>query len=673
MEENNRVGMSADEFRDLFESLAEKLDVRFSYNVARNLEKFRSDPVLGYRTAGSVAEFEAGEYLFAEMSRIGLIVEKHPVKLDGWEFRGASVTYTGADGEKTVRLGGYQTHLVVNNLHTELVDAGRGTAKDFSKIDVKGKIALIRINQRDEWWINYPAYQAHLAGAIAVIAVQDKGYGEVDPCALNAQDICGKPEAPAFSMSKADMLAVLNEMEKGKIAVTLNADSRVKKGVTTYNIVGKIPGKTSQMIAVSAHYDSYFHGFEDDNTGISMMLSMANAIVSAGYCPEKTLVFVAFASEEWGKADSRYDWSAGAYGEMTQSNNHWRGRMIADINLELPAIAHGKKHYIRSVYEYKHFLSDFLKDPRAFDEFYPEGAGVVCPVQTWSDDFSMAINGVPSLVNEFASGSFMETHYHSQFDNDTSYDEKIYTFHHRLYLRLLLAFDRCALPPMDFSTRIRRILHTLKADAVNEKLARAFENSADEAEETAEKLYEKICAVNNSKTPEERESVAAAVLLDAFLYCEDSFVGLDWYEKSIIPHENAQKNIEYLSKAIVALEDGDADGAKNALIEVDDNSYAEAFDRRVTSYFASRALTDEGSWGSGRLAGRVDLFDILQSILAKRKEENADYTAEKDGLTAFVVSEKKQLERFVEIETSRLNTLNRKLLDALAAVDALDR
>ena len=30
----------------------------------------------------------------------------------------------------------------------------------------------------------------------------------------------------------------------------------------------------------------------------------------------------------------------------------------------------------------------------------------------------LAIAGIPSMVNDFTGGSFMETHYHSQFDND---------------------------------------------------------------------------------------------------------------------------------------------------------------------------------------------------------------------------------------------------------------
>ena len=55
-------------------------------------------------------------------------------------------------------------------------------------------------------------------------------------------------------------------------------------------------------------------------------LSLAQALIRSGYKPQKTLVFIAFAAEEWGKINSRYDWSAGAYAEMTQGQNDWRGR-----------------------------------------------------------------------------------------------------------------------------------------------------------------------------------------------------------------------------------------------------------------------------------------------------------------------------------------------------------
>ena len=82
------------------------------------------------------------------------------------------------------------------------------------------------------------------------------------------------------------------------MTVTLDADSRVQKDRTTYNIVGEIPGRhPGRRILLSAHYDSYFDGFQDDNTAVSMMLSIAAALRKIGYEPENTLTFCAMAAE----------------------------------------------------------------------------------------------------------------------------------------------------------------------------------------------------------------------------------------------------------------------------------------------------------------------------------------------------------------------------------------
>ena len=66
--------------------------------------------------------------------------------------------------------------------------------------------------------------------------------------------------------------------------VSLDASSRVMPDVKASNIVGKIPGtETDSMILLSAHYDSYFDGFQDDNAAIAMMLGIARALVKGGY------------------------------------------------------------------------------------------------------------------------------------------------------------------------------------------------------------------------------------------------------------------------------------------------------------------------------------------------------------------------------------------------------
>ena len=70
------------------EKILKNLDLDYSYQLARRMEQFRSNEVLGYRPAGSKAEFATGEMLRDEMCAIGLSdVCKDAVTVDGWEFK----------------------------------------------------------------------------------------------------------------------------------------------------------------------------------------------------------------------------------------------------------------------------------------------------------------------------------------------------------------------------------------------------------------------------------------------------------------------------------------------------------------------------------------------------------------------------------------------------------
>ena len=46
---------------DVQAAFLEQIDIDESYRFAKELEQFKSNPALGYRTAGSQAEFDAGE------------------------------------------------------------------------------------------------------------------------------------------------------------------------------------------------------------------------------------------------------------------------------------------------------------------------------------------------------------------------------------------------------------------------------------------------------------------------------------------------------------------------------------------------------------------------------------------------------------------------------------
>ena len=157
------------------EAVIKNIDTDYSYQLAKRMEQFRSNEKLGYRPAGSKAEFLTGEMLKDEMQKLGLSdVCKNAVTVDGWEFKNAELTFETKEGKRhTALLGAYQTDFVTDGEQAfSLMYLGKGTEADYEGKDVTGKLVLVDINQRDEWWINYPVYQAHLKGAAAVIAVQ---------------------------------------------------------------------------------------------------------------------------------------------------------------------------------------------------------------------------------------------------------------------------------------------------------------------------------------------------------------------------------------------------------------------------------------------------------------------------------------------------------------------
>lgn len=649
------------------EAVIKNIDTDYSYQLAKRMEQFRSNEKLGYRPAGSRAEFLTGEMLKEEMQKLGLSdVCKNAVTVDGWEFKHAELTFETKDGKKhTALLGAYQTNFVTDGEQEfSLMYLGKGTEADYEGTDVTGKLVLVDINQRDEWWINYPVYQAHLKGAAAVIAVQCGGYGEVDAKALNAQDIAGPEDAPAFSISREDakLLRKLLDGEK-ELTVRLDADSRVKRDCTTYNISGCIPGKhPERMVLLSAHYDSYFSGFQDDNTAIAMMFGIAKTLIESGFKPNNTIVFCAMAAEEWGVVDSNFDWSTGAYEQIFTAHPEWVGKVIADLNFELPALAHGTRARIRCCYEYVHYIKEYLDGLPELTKAYPEVTSVTAPIETWSDDFSMAIAGIPSMVNDFTGGSFMETHYHSQFDNDDFYDEAVYRLHHELFALLILALDETAVVPLDFSPVLERVIaggsrivtateeilsQTKKNQIGQEQIATAAKKLiqvTEEAQKKEKQFYDQTAAINAryhmllaNGNMEEAEQLFVenrsreAKLLAKFKQEQDCFVRIDWYGEVFFPHEILWKNIGLLQDTIDALEQSDVDKALEKIYQVDNNAYAFMFDEYVYRHFTDYVFNqpkERLKWGYGRLLEHEDLYHVVKCLLKKRKEADTDYREE---------------------------------------------
>lgn len=682
--------METNVLSDLQLAYLEKVDATYSYNISNKLAEYKTNETLGYRPAGSSAELAAGDMLFEEMKSIGLQdVTKDEFTVDTWEFEKAILSFIDENGEeKNFELGGYQTQFVTNGPQEfELVYANKGTAADLEDLDVEGKLVLIDINQSDEWWINYPAYQAYLKGAAAIIAAQDGGYSEISPDALNAQDICGTADAPAFSITQnqaQQLKNLLKETENKTITVNFDAKSEVGFGGKTYNIVGSIPGKDpDSIVLMTAHYDAYFDGFQDDSAAIGLMMGIAKAIVESGYQPEKTLVFCALAAEEWGVSNTRYDWSTGAYNQIFKVRPDWAGKVVADINFELPAVEMNSTDYMRSVYEYNTFLSNFVNTVPLVDGAYADGVKVISPGSTLADDFSFAIGGVPSLRNDII-GDFMSEVYHTQFDNKDTYNEAVYVFHHNLYGLLMLEYDRVAVSPLNFATRLEALKESIDTQIMQDYDIDTTELLAliDKAIEDGNKVYTKVTKINEAyvKALDENNDEEAsklynesrelnANLLSLFKYAEDNLVKLTWEDAYLFPHEHGQNNLLNIDASIDALENGDVKTALDEyLYAIDNNWYAYDFDQDVYNYFTDYVLNqpaDRLMWGAGRVMGHENLFGTIKSLLEKYDTENPDVSKELETLRQAQKNQEQLLQEGIDIEIESIKEMSTQLSNLL--------
>lgn len=654
------------------------VDEGYAYDIATRLLAYRTNPKLGYRTAGSNAEHEVAGMLAEEMKTIGLTdVQQEPFTVDSWTFEKADLTYTNSAGATVeVVMGGYATHIDTEGPKSfEIVDGNRGTAADLEGLDVTGKLVLIDINQREEWWVNYPAYEAHSRGAAGVIVVQDGGYSEASDEALNAQDICGPSDAVAFSMSRQDATLLRESLAtSASMPIKLDAKSIVTTNQTAYNVSGKILGKNpDDYILVTSHYDVYFDGFQDNNAAVALSLGMAKAFVNSGVQPDKTIIFLSHAAEEWGATNTRYDWSTGAYNQIFNLHPEWVGKAFVDINFELPAYQHSPADEIRTVYEYESFLNNWKERIPTVEGAYPEGVFVTGGLRTWSDDYSYSLAGVPALRNDFDSGDFTKKYYHTQLDTKETYKPEIMTFHLNMYGLMVLAFDQAAIMPFDFTQRL----------AVYKESLPSYDFKSMEAD--AKTIYDGITAENKryAEALAKQDTVAMETarikadewnkqLTDAFKYAQDTFVRLTWEDVEIMPQSHYQTNVDALTAAIDSLKKGDATTAlDDQLWLIDNNWYAYSFSNTTYRYFTDYVQTQDPNrlfWGKGRVVDHLDLYTEIQNLQQKVADGQTDFAAEIASLETALAQQEEKLTATTTTVSNDMDTFAEKLAEVAKTV-----
>ncbi len=639
------------------------VDQQYAYDIALELSsnpKYRNSS-LGSRTAGSDAEHAAADYLLAEMKELGLAdAEKVATDVTKWQFNGASLTLEGDD--KVILPHSYATAATpVDGINAEIVYVGDGNMYDYADIDVTGKIVLIDLDQRANWWITYPMLEAELHGAAAIMSANVGGFAQISKDALNCQDICGPTSIPCVSISVNDSDYIKAKLEAGAVKATLKVDNEVSDNGTSYNIMGKIKGKSSdQQIIIGGHYDMYFNGFQDDNCAVGLVLAMAKAMKDSGYVPDNDIIFCIHGAEEWGSTYTQFDWTTGAWNMINKVHPDWVGKTLAFVNFELPAYEYADYTSVYSAPEMfsmiDYFVNEYPLSPNPVNCFSSGVKTEGYQTYTYSDDFSYYAAGVPSTVNGFLLQEDMETvfpfyidRYHSQFDDSSTYDKDVMDFNIKFYGALVSYIDKTPALYLDYTSQYDRLFAALDEEtctaaggdvtaykAALEVLKTAAANAKQEIIDLNESYNAAVIANDTAKIDSLKSDAKAlnAKNLKAFKYAQDEFLGL-MYERPIVPHEAPQENIQLMENIITSLKAGDVVTAAdeyawqvNNVIEWYSMYFSPEVIAQQNDMFWGEGNQDNLYWGTGRNFTPADVEDATRGLMEKYEAVDGDFTAE---------------------------------------------
>jgi len=231
---------------------------------------------------------------------------------------------------------------------------------DFAGIDVKGKVVLAmrwephtaagksRLNDGGDGWSREAALVAKAeaaadAGAVGLILVNPpEHHADAEPLLPSSQAGVRRAKIPVVHVTPAaadrllakagapDLLTLQRSIDaEGKPASRDLGDLRVSADVRTEpskhtirNVVAMLPGSTrpDEYVVVGAHYDhvgrgaygstatgrQIHNGADDNASGTSAMLALAEQLAKSGEPPERSVIFAGFTAEEVGLIGSAH-------------------------------------------------------------------------------------------------------------------------------------------------------------------------------------------------------------------------------------------------------------------------------------------------------------------------------------------------------------------------------
>jgi peptidase M28-like protein len=416
--------------------------VRFSpeylRHVVERLESIGSHP-LGFRVAGTPEEREAADFIAAEMRGLGLEnVTEEPVPVDGWRLEEAFVELADGTRLECASFGGVP-ETGAEGVSGELVAVGRGGRRQLDRLDLAGNVALVKW-QVERLWPYHVGLELGLRGARAMVLYAPEGgpYYQAEAALGTFDGIWHADGVPCVTIRREDTARL-----HGRVRVVLRAP--LTPGAEGVNVVGELPGRQRGAPAIVAgHHDGWFRAAFDDATGVAVTLELARAFAEAGIRPRRTIAFVSHTGEEYGIAESAYDWCYGAWYQVVAEHREWTTGSPFYLNVE--GSGRPDVFTLDAPPELAAWVRRVSRQASR-DGLLPHGYRLGKP-STWTEVWPFLAAGIPGINVSTFTSEFDRTEYHTQFDTSDRVDFDYLAKLTEVCARLLL--DE---PALDFAAR----------------------------------------------------------------------------------------------------------------------------------------------------------------------------------------------------------------------------
>lgn len=611
----------------MLKKITKRESLDYIHSLAKELSLMGNDGgKYGFRVSGSSGEWNVSNRIKAEMETIGLknvTTENFPVH--SWEFLDGNLkindtvipmsSYCGIKGTSPEGITG------------EIIDVGRGTATDYPDFDITNKIVFCTFDILEDYWVSLPVYQAELRGAAGcIISYTGDSYGTKED-AINSFDSQSKHSLPVGNISRKNADYLRELLQAGPVTATMTLNIKTDFNGSSSNVVGYIPGEdTSKMLLLGGHMDGYFHSYQDDLLGVSIILGIAKSMIECGYQPKHTIAFIAHGSEEYGVTESRYDWCIGSWHSINKIHPEWPGKMIAFFNID--AIRPGTPVYnIASTPEYHGFFKEFIKNMEVPKASWKGGAALLGLNGPWSDDYNYAINGVPGIICGRGPAEWSYQNYHTQFDCYEIFDDEreIIQYVAANYTEMVLAFDQLLLPPFNYKYALDGATEALKdltEDYFN-KTTLSLKNKIKNIEVHSDYLFSQLRDFNkkyqNTDLPESLVAQITEIrkaLISIYKMFQGDFMKLSPWDDIVYAHDPIIANITAIKKALSDIGENNVQLAIEDLWEVDLFKIAYQFDEAVYNWLMECQNPERKDlfWATGKIHRFAEILPLVNAL-----------------------------------------------------------